>query len=150
MWPYFYAIKNSTPIRCASGGPGPPLRYGRFAARATFRFTPCSLRSTNTQSINTQYSKVKILSSDLSVIFFFRFQTNFSFIDACPVGNTKNQTGHKKDRAARNKVRRAALRAGRVKKGDGKDIHHKDGNPRNSSAKNLAVVSKKYNRSRNG
>ena len=61
----------------------------------------------------------------------------------------QSQSTQKKNRAARNKVRRAALRAGRVKKGDGKDIHHKDGNPRNSSAKNLAVVSKKYNRSRN-
>ena len=64
--------------------------------------------------------------------------------------NLQGSARYKKDRAARNKVRRAALRAGRVKKGDGKDIHHKDGNPRNSSAKNLAVVSKKYNRSRNG
>ena len=31
----------------------------------------------------------------------------------------------------------------------GKDVHHKDGNPRNNSRSNLAVTSKKYNRSRN-
>lgn len=36
----------------------------------------------------------------------------------------------KKDRAARNKKRRELLREGRVKKGDGKDIDHKNGNPR--------------------
>jgi hypothetical protein len=36
----------------------------------------------------------------------------------------------------------------RVKKGDGKDVHHKDGNPKNNSKKNLRVESKKTNRSR--
>ena len=35
---------------------------------------------------------------------------------------------------------------GRVRKGDGKDIDHKDGNPRNNSRKNLRVTSKSYNR----
>lgn len=33
----------------------------------------------------------------------------------------------KKDRAKRNKARRAALKAGRVKKGDNKDVHHSNG-----------------------
>jgi hypothetical protein len=33
----------------------------------------------------------------------------------------------KKDRAKRNKARRAAMRAGRVHKGDGNDVHHTDG-----------------------
>lgn len=32
----------------------------------------------------------------------------------------------KKDRAARNKLRQKAEREGRVKKGDGKDVHHVD------------------------
>ena len=53
----------------------------------------------------------------------------------------------KKNRAARNKVRRAALRIGIVSKGDNNDIHHKDGNPRNSSSSNLAVRNKSHNRS---
>ena len=52
----------------------------------------------------------------------------------------------KKRRAARNKARRAALAKGKVKKGDKKDVHHKDGNPRNNSSKNVAVVSRKKNR----
>ena len=49
-------------------------------------------------------------------------------------------------RAARNKNRRTAMREGRVKKGDGKHIDHKDGNPKNNSRKNLRVVSGKANR----
>ena len=39
------------------------------------------------------------------------------------------------------------VKAGRVKKGDGKDVHHKDRNPKNNSKKNLRVVSKSKNRS---
>lgn len=53
----------------------------------------------------------------------------------------------KKRRAMRNKARRAALRTGAVKKGDDKDIHHKDGNPFNNAKKNLAVRHKSHNRS---
>ena len=41
----------------------------------------------------------------------------------------------KKDRAARNT---ASRRHGQ----SGKDVHHKDGNPRNNSRKNLSVVSR--------
>lgn len=52
----------------------------------------------------------------------------------------------KKRRAARNKARRKMVAAGRVRKGDGKDVHHKDRNPRNNSHKNLAVTSVKKNR----
>ena len=60
----------------------------------------------------------------------------------------QSSTKSKKDRARRNKVRRAALRSGRVKKGDGRDIDHVDGNPRNNSKKNLKVVSKSKNRAK--
>ena len=54
----------------------------------------------------------------------------------------------KKRRAGRNRARRIMTMLKRVKKGDGKDVHHKDGNPENNSAKNLRVESKKTNRSR--
>ena len=54
----------------------------------------------------------------------------------------------KKDRAARNKARREALREGRVHRGDDKEVHHSDSNPRNDSRDNLRVVSRKFNRSR--
>ena len=60
----------------------------------------------------------------------------------------QSSTKSKKDRASRNKVRKAALRSGRVKKGDGRDIDHVDGNPRNNSKKNLKVVSKSRNRAK--
>ena len=54
----------------------------------------------------------------------------------------------KKRRAGRNRARRIMTMVKRVKKGDGKDVHHKDGNPENNSKKNLRVESKKTNRSR--
>ncbi len=53
-----------------------------------------------------------------------------------------------KDRASRNKARRQAEKEGRVRKGDGRDVDHSDGNPRNNSKKNLKVVSKSYNRAK--
>ena len=54
----------------------------------------------------------------------------------------------KKRRAGRNRARRIMSMLKRVKKGDGKDVHHKDGDPTNNSRKNLRVESKKTNRSR--
>ena len=38
---------------------------------------------------------------------------------------------------------------GLVKKGDGKDVHHKDRNPRNNKRSNLRIQSKKKNRGNN-
>ena len=55
----------------------------------------------------------------------------------------------KKRRAGRNTARSKLEKAGRVKKGDGKDVDHKDRNPRNNSSSNLRVQSKSTNRSRN-
>jgi len=57
-----------------------------------------------------------------------------------------SSTEEKQKRAKRNKNRRAAEKAGKVSKGDGKDIDHIDGNPRNNSKSNLRVVSKGANR----
>lgn len=54
----------------------------------------------------------------------------------------------KKDRAARNKARREALREGKVHRGDDKEVHHSDSNPQNSTKSNLRVVSRTFNRSR--
>jgi len=55
----------------------------------------------------------------------------------------------KKRRAGRNAARAKMKKAGKVRKGDGKDVDHKDRNPRNNSKSNLRVQSKKKNRSRN-
>jgi len=54
-----------------------------------------------------------------------------------------------KRRSARNKARRIMEKAGRVRKGDGKDVDHKNYNPKDNSAKNLRVTSESENRSRN-
>jgi len=58
-------------------------------------------------------------------------------------GGTEEQ---KKRRAARNKARRFMERNGKVHKGDGKEVDHKDYNPENNSPSNLRVVSKETNR----
>lgn len=55
----------------------------------------------------------------------------------------------KKNRAARNKARSLMEDAGKVRKGDGKDVDHKDMNPRNNNKGNLRVQDKSVNRSRN-
>ena len=55
----------------------------------------------------------------------------------------------KKRRAGRNTARRLLQRSGRVTKGDGKDVDHRDRNPKNNSRKNLRVQSRSVNRSRN-
>lgn len=53
----------------------------------------------------------------------------------------------KKRRAARNAARRKMIKAGKARKGDGRDVDHKDGNPRNNSSSNLRMRSKSKNRS---
>jgi hypothetical protein len=52
-----------------------------------------------------------------------------------------------KNRASRNKARRIMEKAGKVHKGDGKDVDHKNSNPRSNGKKNLRVQSKSNNRS---
>jgi len=54
----------------------------------------------------------------------------------------------KKRRAGRNAARRKMAASGKVKKGDGKDVHHKDGNSLNNKKKNLRVESRSKNRAR--
>lgn len=55
---------------------------------------------------------------------------------------------NRKKQAARMRARRAAEKAGKVKKGDGKEVDHKDFNPLNNSKKNLRVVPRSVNRRR--
>ena len=58
----------------------------------------------------------------------------------------QSSTKAKKDRASRNKARRKAVKAGKASKGDGKDVDHKNMDPRDNSKKNTRVVSKSKNR----
>lgn len=54
----------------------------------------------------------------------------------------------RKRRSARTMARRKAIKEGRVKKGDGKEIDHKDFNPLNNSRGNTRVLSRSANRRR--
>lgn len=53
-----------------------------------------------------------------------------------------------KNRASRNKARRAVTKAKGKAAVKGKDVDHKDGNPRNNSLANLRLQSKHVNRRR--
>jgi hypothetical protein len=53
----------------------------------------------------------------------------------------------KKRRAKRNAARSKMEKAGKVSKGDGKDVAHKNNNPHDNKMNNLAVQSKAKNRS---
>lgn len=53
----------------------------------------------------------------------------------------------KKNRAKRNAARAKMIKAGRVRKGDGKDVDHKRGVGAGNSSSNLRVKSKSANRS---
>ena len=55
-------------------------------------------------------------------------------------------TKAKKDRAARNAARRIMTKAGKVKKGDGKDVDHKKWIKAGNGKSNLRVLSRKTNR----
>lgn len=63
-----------------------------------------------------------------------------------------SQPEQKKNRAARNQARREAMRDGKVRKGDGKDVDHKrqlmEGGTNHKS--NRRVVSRSANRTRGG
>ena len=59
----------------------------------------------------------------------------------------QKQKKQKLARASRNAARRIMLKKGKVRKCYGKDVAHKNGNPRDNSPKNLAVVRKSKNRS---
>jgi hypothetical protein len=59
------------------------------------------------------------------------------------------QPEQKKRRAERNSSRRKMEAEGKVKKGDGKDVDHKNHNTGDKSAKNLRVMDKSKNRAKN-
>lgn len=55
----------------------------------------------------------------------------------------------KKRRAERNASRAVMEKAGKVRKGDGKDVDHRNHNTADKSSKNLSVMSKSKNRAMN-
>ena len=55
----------------------------------------------------------------------------------------------KKRRAERNASRAKMAKEGKVRKGDGKDVDHRNHNTSDKSSKNLSVMSKSKNRAMN-
>jgi len=55
----------------------------------------------------------------------------------------------RKNRSKRVLARRLMMKLGKVRKGDGKDVDHKDGNPKNNGKHNLRVRNKSENRADN-
>ena len=62
--------------------------------------------------------------------------------------NYQGTAEQKKRRAMRNKARRDLMKSGAVKKGDGKDVDHKDRTPFNNARSNLRIRTQSTNRSR--
>tara|TARA_R100000541_G_scaffold4395_1_gene11819 strand:+ start:47 stop:292 length:246 start_codon:yes stop_codon:yes gene_type:complete len=61
--------------------------------------------------------------------------------------NYQGKSTQLKKRASRNAARSSMAKGGSIKKGDNKDVHHRDGNPKNNKKSNLSVTSKRTNRS---
>lgn len=60
---------------------------------------------------------------------------------------TAKRRGELEDNKYRKRARRKLEKQGRVKKNDGKDVDHKNRNPKNNSKSNLRVKSASSNRS---
>ena len=63
--------------------------------------------------------------------------------------NYHSKKKQRKNRSKRTLANRAMKKRGKIKKGDGNDVHHIDGNPQNNNPKNLKVIPKSKNRSMN-
>ena len=50
------------------------------------------------------------------------------------------------ERSARNKARRKMTKLGKVRKGDGRDVHHANRRPTDNRASNLRTMSRSTNR----
>jgi hypothetical protein len=61
----------------------------------------------------------------------------------------KYNSKHRADNAARKRARRLLEKQGRVRKHDGKDVDHRDGNPKNNGRRNLRLMSRSRNRAAN-
>jgi hypothetical protein len=59
-----------------------------------------------------------------------------------------SKPAQKKNRAGRNAARAKMTALGRTRKGDGKDVDHKNGNPRDNRTANLSVMARRRNRSK--
>lgn len=62
---------------------------------------------------------------------------------------TPKQKRNRLEKAMRHRARRMFEKLGKVRKFDGKDIHHVNGNPMDNRKKNLKAICKSKNRSLN-
>lgn len=62
---------------------------------------------------------------------------------------SEKQLRNRKKKVKRTLARRKAIETGKVRKGETNEVDHKNGNATDNSPKNLRVVSRHYNRSRN-
>ena len=60
--------------------------------------------------------------------------------------NYHSKPEQRKRRSSRNKARSILISKGKVKKGDGMDVDHKDRNPNNNLTRNLRVQTPRKNR----
>jgi hypothetical protein len=61
--------------------------------------------------------------------------------------NYQSRPEQKKNRASRNAARAVMVKSGKAKKGDGKDVAHRNGDPRDNRSSNLVAQPKSKNRS---
>ena len=61
--------------------------------------------------------------------------------------NYHSSSEQKERRASRNAARAKLQKSGKVKKGDKKDVAHKNGNPKDNKRSNLTVQTRSRNRS---
>ena len=61
--------------------------------------------------------------------------------------NYQSSPTQKKKRASRNAARAKFIRTGMAKKGDGKDVVHRNGNPLDNTPRNLGLQTASRNRS---
>tara|TARA_R110002012_G_scaffold6411_1_gene29470 strand:- start:238 stop:495 length:258 start_codon:yes stop_codon:yes gene_type:complete len=61
--------------------------------------------------------------------------------------NNGDSPARKKNRASNNRARRIMSKAGLAKKGDGKDVAHRDNNSKNNTRSNLKMQRASKNRS---
>jgi len=104
----------------------------------------------NSIYVNGKYHQVPLVVSEMySVLAKSFLEENKKRNYRGEYDNYHSKPDQRKNRSKRNMARRWAERKGLVHKGDGKDVDHKNGDPRDNSPGNLRVRSRSTNRADN-